>query len=100
LGVKAVIEAIGSADLVVIDEIGPMELLSQAFKRAVVQALDSPKPVLATVHYRARDDPFGRALLSRDDYHMFTVTENNRESLYLQVAKLINASLRNGLHSF
>ncbi|MEM0042414.1 MAG: NTPase [Thermofilaceae archaeon] len=98
LGVKAVIEAVGSADLVVIDEIGPMELLSQAFRRTVLHALDSSKPVLATIHYRAREDPFGRELLSRNDYLMFTVTENNRETLYLQVAKLIRDSLRNGPH--
>lgn len=94
LGVKAVSDAISSADLVVIDEIGPMELLSQAFKKVVTQALDSPKPVLATIHYRAKDDPFGRTVLARNDCQLFTVTESNREILYLQVSKLILEALK------
>lgn len=93
LGVRAIVDAVASADLVVIDEIGPMELLSQAFKKAVAQALDSPKPVLATIHYRARDDPFGRAVLSRHDCQLFTVTESNRESLHLQVSRLLLEAL-------
>lgn len=99
LGVKAIMSAIASADLVVIDEIGPMELLSQAFKKAVVQALDSPKSVLATIHYRARDDPFGRVVLSRNDYLTFTVTESNREHLYTQVGRLILDALQDSVRS-
>ena len=55
IGATAITQATEKCDVVAIDEIGPMELFSQKFKQAVVQALDSKKPVLAVVHGKAQD---------------------------------------------
>ncbi len=55
VGVQAIMEAVEKCDAVAIDEIGPMELYSQKFRQAVVQALESKKLVLAVVHARAKD---------------------------------------------
>ncbi|NIL95684.1 MAG: NTPase, partial [Planctomycetales bacterium] len=49
LGTDAVNRAIRSADLIVIDEIGPMEILSERFRQAVMEALESPKPLIGTL---------------------------------------------------
>lgn len=94
LGVRAIRESLSSAEVVVIDEIGPMELLSQAFRQAVLQALNSSKPILATIHYRAEHDRFGRAILSRGDCQLVTVTEGTREHLPERLARLILELLR------
>ncbi len=53
IGVNAILDAVATADVVVIDEVGPMELLSVHFHDAVLRALESDKPVLGTIHYRA-----------------------------------------------
>jgi nucleoside-triphosphatase len=49
-------EAIVRSDIIVLDEIGPMELMSPEFKRAVRNALNSIKPILAVVHMKINDD--------------------------------------------
>lgn len=93
LGVTAILNAIDQADIVVIDEIGPMELLSRKFKQAVLRALESQKPVLATIHYRASEDDFGKAVLRRGDCRVVTVTEANRERAPQDIVKLVLDSL-------
>ncbi|MGE5556682.1 MAG: NTPase [Methanocella sp.] len=80
IGVKAVVEATKKYDIVVIDEVGPMELFSAKFKLAVQAALESNKVVLAVVHAKAKD-----ALITEIKQHkattLYTVTAANREGL-------------------
>ena len=52
-GVEA---AAASSELVVIDEVGPMELVSPEFRRAVSRCMDAGKPLLAVVHEWLEDD--------------------------------------------
>jgi nucleoside-triphosphatase len=49
VGVAAIDRAIAESDLIVIDEIGKMELFSPRFREAVLKAIDSGKKVLGTV---------------------------------------------------
>ncbi|MBC8273824.1 MAG: NTPase [Chloroflexi bacterium] len=49
VGVAAINQAIDESDLIVIDEIGKMELFSPSFREAVLKAIDSGKKVLGTV---------------------------------------------------
>jgi nucleoside-triphosphatase len=65
IGVEAVREAVRRQRLVVIDEIGPMEIRSAIFRDAVNEALDSEVPVLATIF--ARPLPFTNTIKSRPD---------------------------------
>ena len=48
VGVAAVNRAVDESDLIVIDEIGKMELFSPSFREAVLKAIDSGKKVLGT----------------------------------------------------
>jgi len=80
VGVQAIQDAIQRSDIVVIDEVGPMELLSQAFRKAVVQALNGDKPVLGIIHHRA-SDPLIAEIRSREDAAIIQVTRDNRERL-------------------
>ena len=49
VGVAAINRAIDENDLIVIDEIGKMELFSPRFREAVLKAIDSGKKVLGTI---------------------------------------------------
>jgi nucleoside-triphosphatase len=49
VGVAAINRAVAESDLIVIDEIGKMELFSPRFREAVLKAIDSGKKVLGTV---------------------------------------------------
>ncbi len=55
IGANSIIEAIEKSSIVAIDEIGPMEMVSQKFKQAVKQTLESDKLVLAVVHAKAKN---------------------------------------------
>jgi len=49
VGVAALRRAVEESDLIVVDEIGKMELFSPRFREAVLQAIDSGKKVLGTI---------------------------------------------------
>jgi len=80
VGAQAICDALEVADVVAIDEIGPMELFSARFKAATAKTLDSAKLVIAVVHVKAQDRMVIQAK-GRMDAEVFTVTEENRESL-------------------
>ena len=66
-------------DYIVIDEIGRMELASNTFRSILMELLDTPMPLLATVH-KARD-PFTGAVLDREDVLAYDIGPGSRDSL-------------------
>jgi nucleoside-triphosphatase len=88
VGVGAILSACKNADLIVVDEVGPMELYSKAFEEAVLKALESGKVVLGTIHYRARTS-FTNMVRNRGDVELIEVTYGNRNSLPKIVAEAI-----------
>jgi nucleoside-triphosphatase len=85
-GVDAIRAAVRARRLVVMDEIGPMEIRSAAFCDAVKEALDSPEPlgILATI--TARSFPFANAIKRRPDITLIEVRANNREQLVSELS--------------
>ena len=65
--------------LIVIDEIGKMECLSEVFRKAVLEVLDSANPVLATIAMKG--DPFIQSLKSREDVSVIELNQANRDML-------------------
>jgi len=88
VGVAAIEEGMKAAQLLVIDEIGKMELFSPRFREAVLAALDSGKPVLGTVMLAAH--PFADAVKRRADVEVVALAEHNRA----QVEENVLAKLR------
>ena len=84
----AIERAIAGAQLIVIDEIGKMELLSNRFRQAVLAALGCGKPVLATI--MLADQPWADALKRRPEVSLLVLTEANRA----QVAADVLSALR------
>jgi len=93
IGARAMSTSISESDLIVCDEIGPMELCSPEFKRAVVSALRSSKPMLGVLHMRF-NDPIIREARNMPESEIFEVTLDNRDSLDKVVASLILPLLR------
>ena len=87
VGVRAVHEAVQRGQLVVIDEIGPMEIRSPVFRDAVNEALDSKAPLLATIF--ARPLPFTEAIKSRHDLTLIEVRPDNRERLVSDLGEVL-----------
>jgi nucleoside-triphosphatase len=56
IGAAGLEAAASVSEVIVIDEVGPMELVSPEFRRAVQKCIESGKPILAVIHERLEDD--------------------------------------------
>ena len=83
VGVSALNRAAEECDLVVVDEIGKMELFSDKFKESVLKAFDSERIVLGVIH-RA-NTPFLREIKNRRDVIIFEVTRENQDRLFEEI---------------
>jgi nucleoside-triphosphatase len=83
------LEEAGEDGVAIIDELGKMELASDAFRDAVSALLGRPVPVVATV--QSASHPFTNALKRRSDVETMRVTTTNRNAL----PELLAALLRN-----
>ena len=72
------------ADVVVVDELGKMELASVAFRDAVTALCERPVAVVATVH--TRPDPFTDALKRRPSVAVMRLTRDNRDEVPIAIA--------------
>jgi len=94
IGVAALQHAVTYSDLIAVDEVGPMELLSPDFRRAIHAAvLESKKPAVCAVH-RRYEDPLIEELRKSPDAIEQEITFENREMLPAEVAKDIIQFLR------
>ncbi|MEW5827065.1 MAG: NTPase [Candidatus Bipolaricaulota bacterium] len=87
VGVGAVLRALANADLIVIDEVAPMELLAPRFVYAVEQALASDKGLLIATHANATHPVADRV---RQELHLVRVRLGNRDALVEQVRSLLH----------
>lgn len=86
------LDGIGSAairdakkyDLVVIDEIGPMELKSNRFISAVTEILKSNKSILVVLHHSI-DHPLAKEI--RRSFELVTLDKDNRDGMVEIISK-------------
>jgi len=83
VAVAALRQALKESDLVVIDEIGKMELLSPEFREAVTQALNSGKRVLGTIMFNPH--PFADEIKRHPEVETLLVTRGNRPQVMNEV---------------
>jgi len=79
VGVAAVRKAIQSSDVVVIDEIGKMEMFSGEFRGVVLKAVSSNKILVATVMQQNHD--WILALKGMPQVQVWQLTESNRHDM-------------------
>jgi nucleoside-triphosphatase len=89
VGVFAIREATRECDLVVIDEIGKMELFSPAFKEAVLEAINSGKRVLGTIMLSSH--PWADEIKRRHDVAVIPLTRENRGQVLRQVLEWVKS---------
>ena len=87
IGVKSLDRAPRNEDLVIIDEIGKMEIFSDKFKEKVLDCLNSEKFVLATIGIGG--DKYISRIKERDDVTVFKMNRENRDELRDKVLSLI-----------
>jgi len=83
VGVSALRQAVKESDLIVIDEIGKMELLSPQFREAVTQAINSGKKVLGTIMLNPH--PFADEIKRHPAAETLLVTRDNRTEVMRKV---------------
>jgi nucleoside-triphosphatase len=82
------------ANLVVVDELGKMELASVAFRDAVIALLERSVAVVATVH--AHRHPFTDELKRRPSVAVLRLTRSNRNELPSAIASRLRTGRRRG----
>jgi nucleoside-triphosphatase len=84
VSIEALRTAMRARHLVVIDEIGPMEIRSAVFRDVVSEAFDTGVPILATI--TARSFPFTDAIKQRPNVTLIEVRPDNRERLLSELS--------------
>ena len=87
LAVTAINSAIENCDIVVIDEIGKMELFSEKFQEVVIRGLNKSKPVIGTMGQI--NHPFVSLIKSRSDVQVLTIDRGNMEDTYQEICSLL-----------
>jgi nucleoside-triphosphatase len=85
IGVKEVQMCLMEKKIIVIDEIGKMELLSPQFQEVVEKALNADNPVLGTI--TLAHHPFAQKVKDREDVKIFEVTKENRDEVFKTLTK-------------
>jgi len=84
VGVSVLRQALKENDLIVIDEIGKMELLSPQFQEVVMQAISSGKKVLGTIMLNPH--PFADEIKRHPEVETLLVTRDNRNEVTRKVS--------------
>ncbi|KPJ69107.1 MAG: hypothetical protein AMJ45_01020 [Syntrophobacter sp. DG_60] len=90
IGVKSILNAINENKIVIIDEIGKMELFSEKFRKAVEEAVNSKNKVLGTI--KLTKDPFTEKIKNRKDTRIFHLTEGNFKQIKTEIIKTLRLS--------
>ena len=91
VGIPALKLALMTKDLIVIDEVGAMEMMSERFRQTLLECLTSTKPVLATI--RAASQPFSDQVKKFSDTQTVILTKSNYHQVRAQIRKWLDAHL-------
>jgi nucleoside-triphosphatase len=83
------LDAAERADVIVLDELGKMELASDRFCDRVLAVFVSARPVVATTHVFRH--PFTDALKRREDVERLRVTQKTRDALPAELAERLTS---------
>ena len=87
VGVPTLLQALGRGRVVLVDEIGPMEILSPPFRAAVLKILESQVAVVGTIVLRPQ--PFADQIKAHPRVTVRTITPGNGDDLPAQVVSAL-----------
>ncbi len=90
VGVPALHKAAQQSDLVIIDEIGKMELFSANFREAVSQIINTGKRILGTI--MLNPNPWADAIKSQPQVNLITVTRDNYQQVLEELLSWLKAT--------
>lgn len=93
VGVRAIEEAMKEEELVLVDEIGKIEVESEEFNEIVKIALKANKPILLTFNKKSRN-PLLQDIRRRDDVRILELTDVNRDLLPYKVVDLLKEEMK------
>ena len=82
-------------EVIIIDEIGPMEMLSPQFKELVNLTLKKPTPSIYTVHHRISNE-LRNKFTTKYNNILYVITRENRDGIPLIIWNELNKYLRRG----
>jgi nucleoside-triphosphatase len=83
VGVPALLDALDAGQVVVVDEIGPMEVLSPRFREAILRILDGDAAVVGAIVLRPQ--PFADRVKAHPRVTVRTISAGNRDDLPAQI---------------
>jgi len=83
IGIKEIEEGLKGDFLIVVDEIGKMELFSNKFREVILKALDSKNKILGTI--MLKENQFCDKIKQRKDTKVFYLTRENREEVKKEI---------------
>lgn len=92
VGVKAIRDGANNEEVILIDEIGKMQVKSDEFYDTVKKALEVDKPLILTFEKKSRN-PLLQEIRRRDDVRMLELTDVNKDLLPYKVVELIQENL-------
>jgi len=90
VGVSALRKAAEQCDLVVVDEIGKMELFSANFREAVLQIIGSGRRVIGTIMLNS--NPWADAIKRQPQVNLITVTRANYHQVLEELLRWLKAT--------
>jgi nucleoside-triphosphatase len=88
VGVPVLLNAAEQRELVVVDEIGKMELLSTSFRQTISRLIDSGKRILGTI--MLNHHPWADAIKRRPQVNLITVTRANYNQVLKELRHWLN----------
>jgi len=92
LGAGSLLRAAQGADFIVVDEVGPMELTSPEFRKAVKACIATGKPMLMVLH-ESMKDPLMTEITQQPNAKLVELTLHNREVVSKELPAEISLSL-------
>jgi len=90
IGVSALNQAASECDLVVVDEIGKMELFSAKFRETVQSIISSGKRLLGTI--MLHPNPYADAIKRQPQVNLITVTRANHQEVLKELREWLSAT--------
>lgn len=85
IGVKEIEEGLKKDCIIVVDEIGKMELFSEKFKKVILNALESKNKFLGTIMFKS--NAFCDEIKNRHDTKVFILERNNYKKIKEEILK-------------
>lgn len=88
IGVKELEKGLEKGYLLIVDEIGKMELFSQRFKDIILRSLESKNKVLGTI--MLKENAFSKKIKKRSDTKIFYLAPGNKKRIKREILEILN----------